>query len=467
MSVEAILEPKSAYRHALLGALQPRISLRVVHRTFTRRMHPIERRLPQYAQRELASISDRALLGNLPSRLIPVWIEGVLAEHESVTIPLTGWGVDADGPVATLRFERAIADLDTPPLLACSTMGMMQIATELHLLLSGEAGPLRVWRYGVAAELTVAHGKRSIRLLSPDEKHELPGWHAVSEDGAALLLLDAPSYGTDGLADVWHIASVQVALPTYDLYRRLAPRALALPMRPQLATLAQLSFHSADGRCLARGRFPAILQLQAPDRLPAPPLEARRRIETLLIRVTPAASGPLRLMARDLLPRAGIVCALLWQDGSLVSSAAAHYTGALGTVEASWPTVEAVYIDGSGVTQRELLQGRATTGSVTVQQCLSGGHNRWAAPKAPATPTDPLADPHADVDGAVFSHNSDAGASWELELAEPALWMQLPRAAELPGVSLWPRGCQLPWAADVRETLLPRRGLYDQTHEIQ
>merc|ERR1711924_111339 len=69
----------------------------------------------------------------------------------------------------------------------------------------GSAGAASGLGYGVPAEHTVVHGKRDIRLLTPNEKKDFPGWHAISNEGAVLLCLDAPTYGTDGMADIWHI----------------------------------------------------------------------------------------------------------------------------------------------------------------------------------------------------------------------------------------------------------------------
>ena len=61
--------------------------------------------------------------------------------------------------MATLQFDSVQADLDTHALLAASTQGAMQLATEVQLVLLGQEEPLRVWRYGALAQQPIAHGK--------------------------------------------------------------------------------------------------------------------------------------------------------------------------------------------------------------------------------------------------------------------------------------------------------------------
>uniref|UniRef100_A0A7S4ME69 Uncharacterized protein n=1 Tax=Prymnesium polylepis TaxID=72548 RepID=A0A7S4ME69_9EUKA len=299
--------------------------------------------------------------------------------------------------------------------------------------------PLRVWRYGVPAEHTVVHGKRDIRMLTPNEKKDFPGWHAISNEGAALLCLDAPTYGTDGMADIWHIASAQLALPMFDLYSQLKPSLLAQPsllapplpphsQSPPTGATMQLSFHALDGRCIARARFAASVRA-APF---SPPEAAHRRVEVFRVSATPASAAPVRCESTELLPRAGIVCAVLWQHGALVCSAAAHFGGALGSIDALCSAGEAVYLDTSGATQREHLPTRIMTGAVKVSPATAAEESLTAGMELDSIPR-------------------STPAQWELEL-QPSLSMELPRT-EVPGVTFRSQACQPHWATALRQLM--------------
>ena len=216
-----------SYRDAFMRDLVPRLSLVVRHRTLAHRNFALPPVLPAYAQRELQSVHNREeLLRSLPPRVVTTWVENdTSSEHESVAVPLTGWNL-SDDPTLTLVFDAAHADMDEPPLLVASTIGAMQMATEIHLQLDGR--DIRVWRYGVPSSEIRVHGKRTVRMLDAAERSELPGWHAVTLDGAGLLNLDVPSRGVDGLADVWHLSTMRVLLNRFELYRELAPKLLTL-----------------------------------------------------------------------------------------------------------------------------------------------------------------------------------------------------------------------------------------------
>ena len=154
-----------------------------------------------------------------------VWTEGALQDSEAARLTLAPAGATFDhrGLGAVLRF--AGRDGSAPPLLVARTDGDgsgLQLGTECQLLLG--TVPLRTWRYGVPNAEASCHGKRAIRWLTTEEKSELESvgagvWHATSLDGALHLRLDAPSAGTPGLVDAWHISAMSVALCSLELYR--------------------------------------------------------------------------------------------------------------------------------------------------------------------------------------------------------------------------------------------------------
>jgi len=450
-------DPKAAYRQAWIESdLRHRLSVRVVHRTLKQRMHAVGRVLPQYAERELADVRDRAaLLSALPSHVAPVFVDGEYSYAESVTIPMTGWSFDAAAPLATLRFEAARADLDTHPLLAASSHGALQLATEVMLLLDGGPEPLRVWRYGLAARHTVAHGRRTIRMLRPEERPSLPGWHAISTDGAALLQLDAPAVGTDGLADVWHLSMLQLALPTAELYRRVAPR-LASALLPAASSTAAdvqqrapmipdgckmlLAFHTLDGACVAGACFAAMLDVRP---LQPPPTE-HRRVRLLQASVRPASdTRVVELQACGFLPQVGIACCQLWQAGRVVLSTATHFGGALDG-GAKWSLGEAVYEDTSGVTQREQMEGHIFTGRVRV----SHDTGAEAALRESVVAPDDCGELTTEQDNAAALH-------WRLEGVE--LSLQLPWNADEQGVVFQPHACERAWTSQLRQLAMQLR----------
>ena len=351
----------------------------------------------------------------------------------------------------------------------------MQLATEVHLCLQGHTEPLRVWRFGTPAQHTLVHGKRTLRMLQQEECAALPGWHAISTDGGALLQLDVPSAGTDGLADVWHLSALQVALPTSELYRRLAPTLFRAPVIPVAATSAQarpaaaqpthicesecqvqLSFLTLTGTCVATARFPATIGARPLQ----PPPEEHRRVNLLLARVAPTAR--VESMASDFLPQAGIACCQVRQRGRVVMSAATHFSGALSS-GARWSLGEAVYEDTSGVTQREQMEGRLSMGVVSVSGdgsaeaslreslkpissdvSVAGGDGGDSCAPAPA----PLGDADDRID-----HEETVGHTralrWRLEGVE--LLLQVPWNAEEQGVVFRPHAAvDWPWTVGLK-----------------
>ena len=430
--------PRLAYRHALLEDVQPRLSIFVVHRSLTHRSFPLPLMpLPSYAERELQGVRDRQLLmQSVPRRLVPTWIEGELAGQEAVRVPLTGWELSESGLAVALDFEAARADLDTPPLLAASSNGTVQLATEVQLQFDGH--PLRIWRYGVPSEAVRVHGKRTVRMLNAVERSLLVGWHACTTDGTSLLQLDTPSYGTDGLADVWHLSRMRVALNVFELYHALLPKLLRTLRRQPPATEPfmttcelQLGFHDSRAVTVASARLPVVLEAGAlpttPDPRRVPVINVVATLDTRQVAgevVIPADTG--------WLPRNGMVSFVLRQGGRVVLRACMMYHNALGSVDAAcWSLGEAEYQDVSDTTHREALLGRLSTGKVKVRrtQCPAESQGR---------------------------EGEEAAAALEWCVAGIHLSMHIPGEDVPPGVQFRAHACEAEWVAQLRSALRPR-----------
>ena len=430
--------PRLAYRHALLEDVQPRLSIFVVHRSLTHRSFPLPLMpLPSYAERELQGVREwQLLMQSVPRRLVPTWIEGELAGQEAVRVPLTGWELSESGLAVALDFEAARADLDTPPLLAASSNGTVQLATEVQLQFDGH--PLRIWRYGVPSEAVRVHGKRTVRMLNAVERSLLVGWHACTTDGTSLLQLDTPSYGTDGLADVWHLSRMRVALNVFELYHALLPKLLRTLRRQPPATEPfmttcelQLGFHDSRAVTVASARLPVVLEAGAlpttPDPRRVPVINVVATLDTRQVAgevVIPADTG--------CLPRNGMVSFVLRQGGRVVLRACMMYHNALGSVDAAcWSLGEAEYQDVSDTTHREALLGRLSTGKVKVRrtQCPAESQGR---------------------------EGEEAAAALEWCVAGIHLSMHIPGEDVPPGVQFRAHACEAEWVAQLRSALRPR-----------
>jgi hypothetical protein len=429
--------PRLAYRHALLEDVQPRLSIFVVHRSLTHRSFPLPLMpLPSYAERELQGVRDRQLLmQSVPRRLVPTWIEGELAGQEAVRVPLTGWELSESGLAVALDFEAARADLDTPPLLAASSNGTVQLATEVQLQFDGH--PLRIWRYGVPSEAVRVHGKRTVRMLNAVERSLLVGWHACTTDGTSLLQLDTPSYGTDGLADVWHLSRMRVALNVFELYHALLPKLLRTLRRQPPATEPfmttcelQLGFHDSRAVTVASARLPVVLEAGALPTTPDP-----RRVPVINVVATldtRQVAGEVVIPATTGIPRNGMVSFVLRQGGRVVLRACMMYHNALGSVDAAcWSLGEAEYQDVSDTTHREALLGRLSTGKVKVRrtQCPAESQGR---------------------------EGEEAAAALEWCVAGIHLSMHIPGEDVPPGVQFRAHACEAEWVAQLRSALRPR-----------
>ena len=433
--------PRLAYRHALLEDVQPRLSIFVVHRSLTHRSFPLPLMpLPSYAERELQGVRDRQLLmQSVPRRLVPTWIEGELAGQEAVRVPLTGWELSESGLAVALDFEAARADLDTPPLLAASSNGTVQLATEIQLQFDGH--PLRIWRYGVPSEAVRVHGKRTVRMLDAAERSMLVGWHACTTDGTSLLQLDTPSYGTDGLADVWHLSRMRVALNVFELYHALLPKLLGTHLgalrRQSTATEPftttcelQLGFYDSRAATVASARLPVVLEAGALPTTPDP-----RRVPVINVVATldtRQVAGEVVIPATTGIPRNGMVSFVLRQGGRVVLRACMMYQNALGSVDAAcWSLGEAEYQDVSDTTHREALLGRLSTGKVKVRrtQCPAESQGR---------------------------EGEEAAAALEWCVAGIHLSMHIPGEDVPPGVQFRAHACEAEWVAQLRSALRPR-----------
>lgn len=371
------------YRDRLMRELRTDFELQVKHRTLHHYRHPLPRRLPGYAERELAEVRDRAaLLQQVPTHFVNVWREGALNTSEAVSIPLTGWS-NSGGSCALLTFDAVSADLDKKPLLVSSSSGPLELASEVHLVF--RAASIRVWRYGRPNAEAFACGKRSIHLFpegssgpQASELRDATGgeqWHAMSDDGASLLQLDVPSFGTDGLEDAWHVIKAQVSLPIHELLRNFMPTLyprwpLATTAEPPVAVDTQVDgaldscqlevgLYSATGQKLASGRVPCHLASTGEAQL------ALRRVKAISWLATPTEpTTSLRLQKgsadeaapKHFAPRAGILSVVLRQQRQVVAAACAHFTGALNGLSVTFSVGDAEYEDESGVAQREPMQ---------------------------------------------------------------------------------------------------------------
>jgi len=448
-----------AYRHALLERdVQPRLSIFVAHRSLTHRSFPLPPTpLPSYAERELLGVRDRQLLmQSVPRRLVPTWIEGELAEQEAVRVPLTGWELSESGLAVALDFDAARADLDTPPLLAASSNGTVQLATEIQLQFDGH--PLRIWRYGVPSEAVRVHGKRTVRMLDAAERSMLVGWHACTTDGTSLLQLDTPSYGTDGLADVWHLSRMRVALNVFELYHALLPKLLGTHLgalrrqstatEPFMTTCElQLGFYDSCAATVASARLPVVLEAGA---LPTTPEPRRVPVINVVATLDPRqVAGEVVIPATGWLPRNGMVSLVLRQGGRIVLRACMLYHNALGSVDAAcWSLGEAQYQDVSDTTHREALLGRLSTGKVKVRRTRCSSSSK------------PLGDAEIEDEALTAESQGRGGeeeaASLEWCLAGFHLSMLIPGEDVPPGVQFRAHACEAEWVAQLRSALRPR-----------
>ena len=479
---------RQMYRDAMLREAVGRgdFLLKVQHRTLHHHRHPLRRRLPGYAERELASVRDRdALLQQVPTHLVDVWREGALHDAEMVSVPLTGWS-NSGGSCAVLTFDSVLADLDKKPLLVSSVAGALEVASEVTVTFRGR--PLRVWRYGRPNAQVLAHGKRTVHLFpggaggprATDLREATGGseqWHAATDDGACLLQLDIPSFGTDALEDAWHLTRAQVALPSHELYRFLMPSlypqwppvtsAAAAPLVPAVAAAEggadlggadlggadlgeaelELTIYTATGQRLATGRSTCRLSAAPPA------LREERRVRTIEVAATADKEAVMQLRlhgsARSaptppFAPRAGILSLVLRQRRQVVAATCTHFTGAVGGLEAGFVLGEAVYEDASGVTQRETMDGRLTYSGLRV--VLSGGGG-----EADGVP------PAGSMAG---SREGEKSVGWEgeksvgWEVRDVRLVLLVP-AQEVDGVTFQPRACGLEWARDLRRLVDP------------
>lgn len=464
------------YRDAMLREAVGRgdFLLKVQHRTLHHHRHPLRRRLPGYAERELASVRDRdALLQQVPTHLVDVWREGALHDAEMVSVPLTGWS-NSGGSCAVLTFDSVLADLDKKPLLVSSVAGALEVASEVTVTFRGR--PLRVWRYGRPNAQVLAHGKRTVHLFAggaggprATDLREATGgseqWHAATDDGACLLQLDIPSFGTDALEDAWHLTRAQFALPSHELYRFLMPSlypqwppvtsAATAPLVPAVAAAEggadlggadlggadlgeaelELTIYTATGQRLATGRSTCRLSAAPPA------LREERRVRTIEVAATADKEAVMQLRlhgsARSaptppFAPRAGILSLVLRQRRQVVAATCTHFTGAVGGLEAGFVLGEAVYEDTSGVTQRETMDGRLTYSGLRV--VLSGGGGE------------------ADGVPPAGSREGEESVGWEVR--DVRLVLLVP-AQEVDGVTFQPHACGLEWARDLRRLVDP------------
>ena len=316
----------------------------------------------------------------------------------------------------------------------------MQLATEIQLLFDGQ--PLRIWRYGVPSGALRVHGKRTVRMLEGAERADLVGWHARTLDGAGLLQLDAPSYGTDGLADAWHLSCMQISLDFFTLYRAISPKLMLAPqlaLAPQPTTESlrpddtasaacqlQLSFHSLDGELLGSTSFAARLSVAKiiAAAVDAPRAQAQhepRRVSVLEVAARPVdGAAAVELRASSWLPRSGMACAVLRQHNAVVLSTCVHFANAVGAVDAPWTLGEAAYTDVSQTRHREPLHGHVATGKVSTRTA---------------------------------SVEDDAPAELRWRLEGPKLTFQIP-SDDQPEVEFQPHACQAEWAAGLRQQLV-------------
>ena len=325
-------ENRRAYRDAWLRGIRLELALVVKHRTFHYRQHGLRRRLPARAAFELNDVRDRAeLLRQVPTHQVTVWVEGDVKEEEAVTVPLTGWSANG-GPLLTLTFDAVVSDLDTKPLLASHTEGTMQIGTEVHLTFRGRT--LRTWRYAELNRVVHACGKRTVHLIPASSNgqrtlREATGqaWQAMGDDAALLLSLDVPAYGTDGLADLWHVCAGRIVMPTHALYRVVVPQRCSLAREPAAATAdVLLSIHDADGLLVASGQWTIRWSLH-------PVALDQRRVGCCEAMAAPTSTPQLTFHAKaagsaaadSYVPRTGAIVLLLYQHGRVALSASSIY----------------------------------------------------------------------------------------------------------------------------------------------
>ena len=459
-------DARRAYRDALMRHMHEAndFALTVKHRTLHHRRHPLRRRLPTYAERELAGVRDRSLLSQVPTHLCNVWTEGDLDSREAVTIPLTGWST---GSSSVLTFDAVRADMDKKPLLVSTTNGPLQLASEMHLTFRGIL--LRVWRFGQPNPEAYASGKRTINLLpggghgaQSAELRNATGeqWHAQSEDSGLLLQLDVPSYGTDGLLDAWHVTKAQVALSAHEFYRALSPALyprwplLRLPERRVAEGPAssdcelELSLCDAHGERVASGRCPCVLSA-------VPAALELRRVDCLRVCATPVEPTVLLTPQADVegvtaefAPRTGIASVVLRQQGHVVAATAGHFMGAVGGLTARFSLGDATYNDESGVTQREQQEGSVSYANLVVTPKVA------ADPAAEVGHEVRRGDEPMDVDALTAQVESQSLAlaheqpvRWEVHGLR---WEALVPAADTPGVSFAPHACGPDWVRGLR-----------------
>jgi hypothetical protein len=457
---------RRAYRDAWLRGAREDLSFVVKHRTLHHRRHPLRRRLPGRAQHELFEVRDRELLlQQVPTHLVNVWVEDDVHEGEAVAVPLTGWST-AGGPGVVLTFDTVVADLDTKPLLASHTHGTLQVATELHLTCRGDS--LRVWRFGAPNQEIHACGKRTISLLPAGGAvqralREASGdtWHAMSDDHGLLLSLDAPSVGTDALADVWHVVSGRVTLPTATLYQALAPALPPLLRAPPTAAqtaacVLHMRIADAHGEPVASAAWPVALAVHRP----AARANELRRVACLEAVATPTTAPTLRSHARaadaeafdaPYVPSTGSVwLSLCAPSGGRLLDACAFYVGALESLHAPFALGEAVYADESGVTQREAMEGvlsydRLVRRHRDQARDADGAHDT-AADGAEGAGTNDAPVTDAAVDDAV------PGECVTWDVVGVRLSLRVPAEA-VEGVAFSPHACDARWAESLMRLL--------------
>lgn len=429
-------------------------------------------------------------------------MEGASHDTESVCVPLTGWS-NSGGPCVVLTFDSFLADQDKKPLLVSSVAGTMELASEISLTFRGR--PLRVWRYGRPNVQALAHGKRTVHLFAgggsgpqaTDLREAMGGeqWHAGTDDGACLLQLDIPSFGTDALADAWHVTRAQVALPMHELLRHLMPSLYPRwPIHGPAATAAaaasaapstapseggeggdelgggelELTFYSTTGQMLASGRCACRLCASAVAMeqrrvgvigVTAEPMEPALRLQLHRSAVPTAAPPPFA-------PRAGILSVVLRQRRHVVAAACFHFTGAVRGLTAPLWLGEAVYEDESGVTQREPMNGRLSYAELRVIGSAAAASGIAGMPGASPNSVDADMDADmgtaigrcvgksgdGDMDRGVVGQDAAGdgrleGACWEVHGIQLSL---LVPAREMDGVTFRPHACGLEWAKSLR-----------------
>lgn len=429
-------------------------------------------------------------------------------EAEAVAVPLTGWS-KSGGSAAVVTFDAVAADLDKKPLLVSSTSGALQLATELHLTFHGKT--LRVWRYGQPNAEAFACGKRTIHLLpggsagpKASELREATGgqpWHAISADGSLLLELDAPASGVDGLSDVWHVCRAQVALPAHVLYRALAPRLYPQwPAQPAAAARPrhhpssdrtcelELTLYRVSGERVATTRCSAALTASAATSLQQS--EELRRVGCTRVSVDPVTQTVLLSVHADdssgvlpqFAPRAGIASIVLRQQRQVVATACTHYTGAIEGMTAEFSLGDAVYVDESGVTQREAMSAKLSyrrlrsiadssfdaelaevvgpmdACEADATEKADATENADARTHVAAVSRNASAKAPADSTGDGQQANGQAeGPSTPWEVHGLNLEMLVP-AEDVAGVSLEPHACDPIWARALRHLVLTSVG---------